>query len=146
LRPYIKNESFQRLKKWKAENRGTIEGFIYSNLSRWRKRSSVKSDLTFDYLMNLWNEQSGNCFYTKVPLDNISPGTTRKQLTLCNRLMNSPSLDKLYPDKGYVIGNVVWCSYSINSMKWDRTIDEFLDTCKTIVEGSYFPTPQGAMD
>ncbi|MDC1157737.1 hypothetical protein OAU07_07245 [Alphaproteobacteria bacterium] len=37
---------------------------------------------------------------------------------------NSPSLDRLIPERGYVIGNVKWVSKLANSIKSDRTPEE----------------------
>lgn len=41
------------------------------------------------------------------------------------------SLDKLDPSKGYIKGNVVWCSYLINTMKQNMTEEQFY----TFIEG-----------
>jgi hypothetical protein len=37
---------------------------------------------------------------------------------------NSPSLDKIKPELGYVEGNVAWISYKANTMKSDATLHE----------------------
>lgn len=134
LNPSIKSKDRARLRAWKESKRGTIDGFIYSNLYRWRARSTVPSDLTFDYLKSLWDSQSGKCYYTNAPLTDYEIAYSRKQLTKTDRSAQSPSLDKLDPSKGYVQGNVAWCSYSVNSMKGDLTYEEFLAVCKHILK------------
>ena len=134
LHPKIVNKDLERLNKWKDENKGTIEGFIYSNLNRWRKRSSVPSDLTFDYLLELWKKQDGRCYYTNEILNSYGAGPSRQQLTIINRNKNSPSLDKMNPEKGYVIGNVVWCSLPINSMKGELKTDDFFELCGVVFD------------
>lgn len=122
----------KRVQEWKNKYRGTIEGLIYSNLCKWRKRSNRPCDLTFDYLIALWNHQHGKCFYTGAELTAFKAAHGRKQLTATLRLKASPSLDKLDPTKGYTIGNVVWCSHSANSMKGDLTFKEFKEVCSHI--------------
>lgn len=44
------------------------------------------------------------------------------------------SLDKLDPDKGYIQGNVVWCSYLTNTMKQNMKEDEFYILLSSILE------------
>lgn len=129
-----RSEDLKRLKEWRNKNRGTIDGFIYGNLHKWRGRSSIPSDLTFQYLKDLWVEQEGKCFYTKIALNSFKLGAGRKNLTKSNCDRGSPSLDKLDPDKGYIQGNVVWCSHSVNSMKGNLTKEEFYEVCLNIVK------------
>lgn len=132
LNPNLKSQDIQRLKEWKNSIRGTIDGFIYSNLYRWRKRSNIKSDLTFDYLKELWNNQNGKCFYTNVALTDFKASTSRRQFSVSNKSRYSPSLDKMTPNLGYVQGNVVWTAHTINTMKNDSTVEEFIKLCKFI--------------
>lgn len=55
-------------------------------------------------------------------------------LTTNQREINTISLDRLNSNKGYVTGNVVFCCESINTMKQDFTYDQFILTCRWIVE------------
>jgi len=48
-------------------------------------------------------------------------------------LPNSLSLDRLIPSEGYIQGNVVWCSYFINTMKGNLSEREFYDLMNTIL-------------
>lgn len=41
-----------------------------------------------------------------------------------NRRMNSPSVDRLDPTKGYTRDNIVVCSWRANTLKWDGSFDE----------------------
>ena len=81
--------------------------------------------MTTDYLVKLFNDQKGLCYYTGI---NIIWGARQNKA-----LPNTPSLDRLIPSKGYVKGNVVWCSFFVNTMK--GTLDEksFYDLIKKIV-------------
>lgn len=39
---------------------------------------------------------------------------------------DSPSLDRLNPNEGYVKKNVVWCTFSVNSFKQSLNYEEFM--------------------
>lgn len=99
---------------------------IQSRIATYRKNSCVPSDLTIDYLISLYEQQDGYCYYTgsKMVLgwvnDKIHP--------------NTMSLDKKDPSKGYVQGNVVWCSYLANTMKRHMTEQEFYAYMKNILK------------
>lgn len=41
-----------------------------------------------------------------------------------NRRMNSPSVDRLDPTKGYTKDNVIVCSWRANCLKWDGSFEE----------------------
>lgn len=81
--------------------------------ARYRaKRADVPFDLTEDYLEDIW---TGYCpvFGTRFKL----PGSAA-------RTPQTPSLDRLVPDRGYVRGNVVWISDLANRIKQEATSDE----------------------
>lgn len=98
---------------------------IQSRIATYRKNSCVPSDLTVDYLIDLYNQQDGYCFYTGSKMilgwvdDKIHPDTL--------------SLDKKDPNKGYVCGNVVWCSFLANTMKQNMNEQEFYAYMKNIL-------------
>ncbi len=62
---------------------------------------------------------------TLPPIPEVCPvlGTPLKR-TLGYANDNSPSLDRLIPEKGYVPGNVVWVSFRANRIKNDATYEE----------------------
>ncbi len=93
-----------------------LVGIIRSRLATWRAKDP-QSDLDREFLLKLWQEQEGTCYYTGVKLlDKIN------KKTMC---WNSASLDRLDPKGGYRRGNVVWCTCLINTMKQDMTEYEF---------------------
>ena len=71
-------------------------------------------DLDWQYLLKLFNDAHGLCFYTDIQM-NVNAG---------GRDRSSVSVDKLIPDKGYVKGNVVLCTRRANLIKNDLTIEE----------------------
>lgn len=90
--------------------------------STFRKRNSgvCESDLTEDYLYDLYKQQEGNCYYsgTKMRTEKKHPETL--------------SIDKIVPKLGYVKGNVQWVCWAVNRAKGDMTERDFLSMCRAI--------------
>ena len=70
------------------------------------------TDITKDFILELFNKQDGKCFYTGVPF-RLQEG------------IFSPSLDRKLPSIGYFKDNVVLCLAGVNYAKSDSTIEEF---------------------
>lgn len=121
----------QNKKRYRDKNRGTIRYHVQEKISTWRKASNVASDLTVDYLVDLYNQQSGLCYYSG---ESMVFGWIDGKVN-----HNSLSLDRLDPSKGYIQGNVVWCTYLINTMKQNLTEHQFYKTINKI-----YLTRQGA--
>lgn len=78
-------------------------------------KTDIVFDLDVDYILMLYNYQKGLCVYTQNRLEcRYGQGVTA----------NSLSFDKIVPEKGYVKGNVLLCSYRANLIKSDQTIEE----------------------
>lgn len=100
----------------------TIEAFVSNNLQRWRSKTPG-TPINRDFLIALWHEQNGCCYYTGRPLS-----TSRGKGE-----WGSLSLDRLDPNKGYIPGNVVWTSRLVNTSKGSRTKQEFIAFCFDVV-------------
>lgn len=111
-------------KQYRAKNKHDIRHHVGERISAWRAKTP-SSDLTSDYLVELYHKQNGLCYYSSEKML-INPGHVHK-LTL--------SLDRLTPDKGYMQGNVVWCTYLLNTMKQDLDECSFITLLKSIVQG-----------
>jgi hypothetical protein len=112
-----KGKRSEAKKKHREKFYGTIKYHVQEKISTWRKASCVHSDLTVDYLIELYNRQDGYCYYSG---EKMVFGWVDGKVH-----HNSLSLDKLDPAKGYVQDNVVWCTYLVNTMKQDMTDQEF---------------------
>lgn len=121
----LTKEQYQRARELHV---GDIWEKIGDTIARC-KRKCLKNNLPFnittDYLLNLYNQQNGKCYYTNENMV-VTIGTR----TL---LLNTASLEKLNPIKGYTIGNVVWCTYLVNTMKQNMNELEFYKYLKTIL-------------
>jgi hypothetical protein len=121
-----KHKRVEAKKRHREKYHGTIKYHVQEKISTWRKASSTPSDLTVDYLVDLYNQQAGLCYYTgEVMLFGWVDGKVHN-LTM--------SLDKLEPNKGYIQGNVVWCCYLANTMKQNMGEKEFYVLLSKILE------------
>jgi len=90
------------------------------------KRNGIEFNITEDFLYNLWEKQNGKCFYTNLEMNN-----SLKQKGF--QSWDSPSLDRLNPEKGYVQDNVVWCIFAVNSFKQSLTYEDFMNQLSKII-------------
>lgn len=108
--------------------------FIRSKLTTYLHRARTVNtpfDLDANYLIQLWEQQGGKCYYTheQISFEHVTQaGNAPHMLT--------PSLDRKDPKKGYTKGNVVWCSYGINRMKNEFDYETFLRACALIIKVS----------
>jgi len=113
------------LKGYEANRLDEFSPFKYS-LNRARSRSSEreeKTDLTLEYLKELWDNQKGLCAYTKIPME--IPRSSQD-----HDIKKSPtklSLDRIESKIGYFKGNVEFVCYCVNVMKNDFSKQEIVD-------------------
>src|SRR5208282_1815693 len=66
----------ENAKRYHDKNIGTIKYHVQEKISNWRRMSVVPSDLTVDYLVELYSQQSGNCSYLA---NTMKQDTTEKE-------------------------------------------------------------------
>lgn len=76
-------------------------------------------NITPSYMLDMWESQNHRCYYT----DHLMIPSMNNTIAR----WNSPSVDKKTPDLGYTVGNVVWCTFAVNSFKGSLTELEFKD-------------------
>jgi hypothetical protein len=84
------------------------------------KHRGFENTLTIEEINSIYEEQSGLCYWFKIPLE---PSKKPKH-------PQQPSLDRLDRNKGYTKDNVVLCSYSANIGRNEND----LDTWKTFLK------------
>lgn len=129
---YQENKERIRVKYYESQKdyRRTVEGFIHIRLSKTKHRSikaNIEYNLIFKYMLDLWNRQEGLCALTGIPMT-IKVGEGRKH--------TAASIDKIEPEKGYVMGNVRFICQAVNMMRQDFTDQELRDWCKLILKGN----------
>lgn len=83
-------------------------------------------DITPEYLMEIYNKQNGNCYYSGIKMEISLKGYTNNNYVL--------SVDRVDSSKGYTKDNIVLCCDSINTMKMKLETNEFLNICKKIID------------
>ncbi len=109
-----------------AKNRSRYRGMVERYRATFRGREqlwhagAVKRGLAWKLPVGYLKKLPLICFYSGVEL------TTEK------RLPNTISLDRLDSSKGYTKKNVVFCTATINKMKWSLNSEDFIEICKRI--------------
>ena len=94
----------------------SIENYLNRRAGNIRNQRDVSSQITGEYLLQIYKRQEGVCFYTGHELlwGTGHPANDRRIL----------SVDKVIPTKGYVEGNLVLCTRRANTVKNDLTLEE----------------------
>jgi hypothetical protein len=106
---------------WKYKSRwtvSTLDRFLKVRVIQIRARAreaGTPCSLTTEDLLDLYSRQSGRCFYTDRQMS-ISTGEGHRNDAL--------SVDRIVPKLGYVKGNMVLCTYQVNKIKNDVSLDE----------------------
>ena len=79
------------------------------------KRDHVQCEVNIDLLKELWDNQEGRCFYSRI------------RMAFGNNSLRSASLERLDSSRGYVANNVVWASKAMNYMKNSAPYSEFCE-------------------
>lgn len=93
--------------------------FFNDRQARIEERANKKGidfNLPKHYLSTMWEVQNGKCLYTDGDLNFDVPMADRAK---------SISVDRIDASKGYVVGNVILCTFRANSIKMDMSLDEF---------------------
>ena len=123
----LNTKNQERTKRYREDPHQFISARFTSYRNR-AKNDNCSFNLTPEYLIEQWDTQKGQCFYTARSIDFKFISESGKHPHNW-----TPSLDRLDPNLGYIKGNVVWCAYAINRMKNDFTYEEFVSMCRHIV-------------
>jgi hypothetical protein len=124
------NSKKEYLRRWRSKSRR----YLALQQAKWRsKRDSIKFDLSLEDIP----EVPTSCPILGIPLIHHEgiPGWHD----------DSPSLDRIYPDKGYVKDNIRFISNRANRIKFNATVEElekiFLDALNHRCRGECFRGP-----
>lgn len=107
----------------------TDEEMAISRVMTEYKGAARKRGLAFDILPAVFASLlRGDCYYCGVaPFSGFAPRSLRRGKVLLN------GVDRINPQEGYVMGNVVSCCKHCNKAKLDRTPEAFLAHCQRVV-------------
>ena len=96
---------------------------------RSKKRHNTESDIDSKYLIKLWNDQDGICFYsgTKMILPKFRRG----------RACDSASIDRMDSSKAYLKSNIAWCCWGCNAGKSNFSTTEYINLCKAVAKNNH---------
>lgn len=83
---------------------------------RQRKSVAIKNGMAFSVTLDDIGYPPSHCPVLGQPMEWLRCGSGNGHY--------SPSLDRIDPEKGYVLGNVMWISTRANRIKYDATPDE----------------------
>lgn len=125
---YQNNKQFYKEKKKGKRQLEAIESPLKLLLSNTRQRAIKRKHvfkLTYQNIKDLWKNQNGKCFYTKLPMT----------CSYANKNPFQVSIDRRNSNEGYTIENTVLCCLSINYCKNnfnEQQLNEFLEAFKLI--------------
>lgn len=100
---------------------------VLTNAIRQRaKQSDILFNITHEYLLSIAPDVC--------PVFGIKLGWTERNKW---GLSHSPSLDRIYPNMGYTVGNVQWICHKANAMKQNATpeqLHKFADWIKLSIK------------
>ncbi len=122
MRVYVNDK--ERCKAWRKSHPGYMQykrATLHYKMNAWR-RKAIERNLEFTITDKDVDSLPLVCGYSGIPL------------TMEVGCDNSVSLDRINNDKGYIPGNIVLCIRWVNVMKQNKSVSEFADMCRKIVE------------
>ena len=114
------------LKKEKVAGFEGITGNCFNRCRYGAISRKIVFDITAQDMWDKFVEQDGKCAISGVPIF-----LRTKSLDL-----PTASLDRIDSQKGYVVDNIHWVHKTINIMKWDLPLHEFVEWCKIVAKGN----------
>lgn len=108
------------IEKSLSENIDKILKRRYIDLKCKSKKHNIIFSISESDFINQYYTQNNKCFYSDedMEINFIANNTIRRAKRNCL------SVDKIIPEIGYIVGNVVFCCNKINSVKNDLSLDE----------------------
>ena len=97
---------------------------------KYRETLKGKSDLTLEYLKELWERQLGICYFTGWKMV-LPHGVVGYEGGVDSK---SASLDRIDNTKGYVVGNVRFICLMANYARNNFTDNELIEFCKSVTD------------
>lgn len=109
---------------WKGT--GNIPISYFRKLETRSLEKNLEFNIDYEYIDNLLTNQKNLCAISNVDI-------------YLNKFNKTASLDRIDSSKGYIKGNVHWVHKTINQMKWDIDLSNFIEWCRKIVNNNPAP-------
>lgn len=120
-----KKQNAEAKKKYSDEQKlyKTIQSRVLGAKDRASKKG-IPCTITKEFIMDLWNKQSGLCAISKIPMTyEINEG----------RVYTNLSIDQIEQGRGYTEDNVQLICMAVNQLKSDWDMDTVKYICKMVV-------------
>jgi len=103
---------------------------LFRNLKKNASKRNIYVNISEEDIISLYYKQEGLCKLTNIQM------TYDKYITNNNRVhhINNISVDRIDSNKHYSIDNIQLVCVKINIIKWDLPLDEFIKTCKLVID------------
>lgn len=119
-----RNKQFELTREDSSKLRKILNARLLGARDR-AKKHNLQFDITLDYLLQLWEQQSGIC-----ALSGINMTCSRFN----GRTHTNVSIDRINPTDGYIKGNIQLVCMACNQIKSDMTDFQMYNFCKHIVD------------
>ena len=113
-------------KKWSSSYQEYLN--VLHNQSRSKRRQTMDWLISAEFVIALWEQQSGQCALSGVQMTHHRDGSGAKEF--------NASIDRIDQDQGYTPGNIQLVCYRINILRHTLPIDMFYWWIKTIHQHS----------
>lgn len=108
---------------WQQNSVGLISKTFFYRIKHSAKQRNIHFNISHEFIWNLYKKQEGECAMTGILISFGKEGPHDR---------GNASLDRIDSSIGYEEGNVWWVDKSINQMKMDFSMDEFIKLCKLV--------------
>lgn len=117
--------------RWISNGVGLVSGTLMTYLRSKATQRKLCFDVTAQELWDLYEKQGRACALSGVPLE-IS--TTINSQNNIDRTHMNASLDRIDNTKGYTLDNVQWVHKTVNAMRRQYSVDEYVRWCQQVAE------------
>ena len=117
-----------KTKQYNWKGYGAISGEFWTRIKSAAKSRNLDIQISIEYIWDLYLKQNGKCALTG--LDIFFADDSVKYRTG----YSTASLDRIDSSKGYIEGNVQWLHKTINIMKMDLPMEEFIKLCSQVTK------------
>lgn len=102
--------------------------YLFKTTQRRAKRRKIKFSMSMQYAISIYDKQNGKCALTGLEIPIFESST--------EHIRPLGSIDRIDSSKGYEEGNIQFVHKDINIMKWNLSMDKFVDYCKLVIKNT----------